>query len=146
MTWTVPKLLAVGIVCAIAAAVSLAYQQKKVSPSPKVEMVAARAPSTIHAIKRRLAGTIVFVDPVTGAIRGPEPGELAELTGANTVARMAAAPPEPQSIAGSNGMFSIAPETMRTEFMTVTRNADGTLTYQCQNPVHRHLKGENHAR
>ena len=146
MKWTVPKLMAVGIVCAMAAAVSLAFQQKKVSPPPKVEMVAARAPAAIQAIERRLEGSIVFVDPVTGEMRAPESGELAELTGASGVARIAAAPPEPQAIAGPNGMFSIAPETMRTEFMTVIRNADGTLTYQCQNPVHRRLSGGNHAR
>ena len=145
MRWTKPKLIAAGLVCAMATGVSVAYQQTKISPAPRVEMVDASAPAGIRAIERRIQGSMVFIDPVTGEMRAPEAGEHAQLAGASGAARVAAVL-EPQAIAGPNETHAIAPETMRMEFLAVERSADGTLSYRCQNPAHKHVKGKNHAR
>ncbi len=75
------------------------------------------------------AGLVIFIDPVTGKIRQPEPGEYEELVGPGLANRVAVPPLEVRR--GPGGSLSVMLDTSFDSFMVVTRQPDGKLSMQC---------------
>lgn len=76
-------------------------------------------------------GAVVFIDPVTGKIRQPEPAEI----GALTAPPAATAPPAVDAPllmkTGPGGAVGVVLDSRFESFMVVTRTPDGKLAMEC---------------
>lgn len=75
------------------------------------------------------AGLVIFIDPATGKIRQPEPGEYEELVGPGLANRLAVRPLEVRR--GPGGTLSVMLDSSFDSFMVVTKQPDGKLSMQC---------------
>jgi hypothetical protein len=70
---------------------------------------------------------MVFVDPATGELRGPEPGEQQMLVSAGRARVAAASAPVPVNLPG--GGVALPADPARMDFLTATKTSDGSITY-----------------
>lgn len=76
-------------------------------------------------------GVRVFIDPVTGKIREPEPEELRQLTpAAPGVARRSMAPLA-APLQGPGGAIGMVLDDSQMVYSVAKKNADGTISFEC---------------
>jgi hypothetical protein len=98
----------------------------------------APAPPEAQNLKRQMQRLIAARDAESGGFRAATPAEQAELRG-NIAARSATlAPPADPTIQLPNGTMALPPDISRLEFLTAERHADGSFTFNCANPLHKH--------
>jgi hypothetical protein len=101
-------------------------------PAKPVEKQAAQAKRAMPAAPATQAGDSgqrVFIDPATGKLREPEPGEIAALQPAAKRSLRAAAAPE--MLAGPGGAVGMAVSEDAMSYSVATVNPDGTLSTVC---------------
>lgn len=77
----------------------------------------------IQPVSQAAKGVRVFIDPETGQVREPDPGEL------GVSSQGVDAPPQP--IVGVNGMEGLRLTDAQMSFAMVRKNADGTVSFEC---------------
>lgn len=94
----------------------------KAPKAPKAEQKKPRAPGA--------GGLVVFVDPVTGQIREPDPSEIGSLV--PPPAADAQAEDKPLAmISGPGGAVGVVLDSRFESYMVVTRTPDGKLAMDC---------------
>jgi hypothetical protein len=76
-------------------------------------------------------GLVVFVDPVTGKIRQPEPSEIGALTAPSAAAAAPAVEPPLLMKNGPGGAVGVVLDSRYESFMVVTKTPDGKLAMEC---------------
>lgn len=99
--------------------------------SPVTAAPSAVVPPHIEEVRRALAGMIVAIDPATGELRAPDAAEVEALTGTAQAARFAV--PRPLDLPGGGAVARTAASSV--DLLTVTRGADGTITYTCSHGI-----------
>ncbi len=123
--------LAVGIPSVLSASLALSQPAppdvKKAVPPGTKPAPAAAAPA------RAAGGLVVFIDPVTGKIREPDPAEIGALTAPSPKTTPAAPAVEPPLEArfGPGGAVGVVLDSRYESFLVVTKRADGTLAMEC---------------
>jgi hypothetical protein len=74
---------------------------------------------------------VVFVDPVTGKIREPEPSEIGGLAGTREAAAGSTADKPLVMKSGPGGAVGVALDSRYETFMVVTKKPDGMLAMDC---------------
>jgi hypothetical protein len=130
-----PLLTGIAVSGCAAALLAQQPQEKKGEAPPAVGQILPRAtvPADIRALATRAQTSMVFVDPVTGESRAPEPGEYEALIGAAAQRRAAPQQPTVLSVLGGEAVRPLAPE-----FLTAVVGDDGTVNYECSAPGHVH--------
>jgi hypothetical protein len=75
------------------------------------------------------AGMVIFIDPATGKIRQPEPGEYEKLVGPAPANQFEKPPLEVKR--GPGGSLAVVLDTSFDSFMVVTKQPDGRLAMRC---------------
>ncbi|HEY3351528.1 MAG TPA: hypothetical protein VGM13_17255 [Thermoanaerobaculia bacterium] len=76
-------------------------------------------------------GLVVFIDPVTGKIRQPEPAEIGALTAPPAAAGVPAVEPPLLMKTGPGGAVGVVLDSRFASFMVVTKTPDGKLAMEC---------------
>lgn len=78
-------------------------------------------------------GLVVFIDPVTGKVRQPEPSEIGALTAPSAGAVPAAPAAEPPLLmkSGPGGAVGVVLDSRFESFMVVSKTPDGKLAMSC---------------
>jgi hypothetical protein len=117
-----------GRVLAFLIPLSLASSLALGQPASPPEKKAVQAREG-HAAPAR--GLVVFIDPVTGKIRQPEPSEIGALT-APPAATVAPAVDAPLLMkAGPGGAVGVVLDSRFESFLVVTKTPDGKLAMEC---------------
>lgn len=74
-------------------------------------------------------GLVIFIDPATGKIRQPEPGEYEKLVGPAPANQFEKPPLEVKR--GPGGSLAVMLDSSFDSFMVVTKQPDGKLSMQC---------------
>ena len=74
-------------------------------------------------------GLVIYIDPATGKIRQPEPGEFETLVGPRPVKPLEVRPLEVRY--GPGGAVGVMLDTSFESYMVVTKQPDGKLSMQC---------------
>ena len=106
---------------------SLAFSPALADDSPRAEKKTAAAPAA------PAKGLVVFVDPVTGKIRQPDPAEIGALTAPPAESATAKPAPEAPLVMkyGPGGAVGVVLDSRYESFMVVTKKPDGTLSMDC---------------
>lgn len=118
------RALAFAIPFSLASSLAFAQDSPPADGKPAAPPGAAAAPAK---------GLVVFVDPVTGKIRQPDPAEIGALTAPKPGAEAARPAPEAplQMKFGPGGAVGVALDSRFESFMVVTKKPDGTLSMSC---------------
>lgn len=116
-----------SLVLALLAGAGMSSVLAQTAPAPAVAPgpVAQQAPAG-------QGGFMAFKDPVTGALRPPEPGEAAALRALIPVPAQPPAPALQRPMAA--GGYSVLLDSSFDSFMVMTRRQDGSLAYDCLTP------------
>ncbi|MEO8054819.1 MAG: hypothetical protein ABI768_06680 [Acidobacteriota bacterium] len=76
-------------------------------------------------------GLVVFIDPVTGKIRQPEPSEIGALTAPPAATAAPAVEPPLLMKTGPGGAVGVVLDSRFESFMVVTKTPDGKLAMGC---------------
>lgn len=76
-------------------------------------------------------GLVVFIDPVTGKIRQPDPSEIGALTAPPAGAAAPVVEPPLLMKTGAGGAVGVVLDSRFETFMVVTKKPDGTLAMGC---------------
>jgi hypothetical protein len=106
---------------------SLASSLALAQPVPPPEKKAAQAREGANAPAK---GLVVFIDPVTGKIRQPEPSEIGALTAPPAAVAPAVEPPLVMKT-GPGGAVGVVLDSRFESFMVVTKTPDGKLAMEC---------------
>jgi hypothetical protein len=111
-----------------------AEEPKPKKDAPAVQDVLPRVeePVLLRGQAPQLEGMKAFKDPATGKLRAPEPGEAVAGAQSRTTA------PAASVVALPEGAIALPLDLSRLEFMTVVREADGSVSYRCSTPGHQH--------
>ena len=117
-----------GRVLAFLIPLSLAPSLALAQAAPPPEEKAAKTRETPAAPAK---GLVVFIDPVTGKIREPQPAEIGALTA--PPAATAAPAPEPPLLmkTGPGGAVGVVLDSRFESFMVITKTSDGKLAMEC---------------
>jgi len=107
---------------------SLASSLALAQPAPPPEKKAAPA---CEGPAAPASGLVVFIDPVTGKIRPPEPSEIGALTAPPAAAAVPAVEPPLLMKAGPGGAVGVVLDSRFESFMVVTKTPDGKLAMEC---------------
>jgi hypothetical protein len=103
---------------------SLAVAQP--APPPEGKAVKAREGPAAPA-----KGLVVFIDPVTGKIRQPDPSEIGALTAPPEATGAPAVEPPLVMKTGPGGAVGVVLDSRFESFMVVTKTPDGKLAMEC---------------
>jgi hypothetical protein len=115
---------ALAFVIPLSLASSLCLAEEAPPPEKKAAAAAAASPQK---------GLVVFVDPVTGQIRQPDPSEIGALTApppGSETAKPAAEPPLQMKF-GPGGAVGVVLDGRYENFLVVTKTPDGKLAMDC---------------
>jgi hypothetical protein len=113
---------------ALAFVVSSSFASLLLAQEPPLPAAKTAAPPGAAAAPAK--GLVVFVDPVTGKIRPPEPGEVGALTAPPPQAAPALEPPLEMRF-GPGGAVGLVLDSRYESFMVVTKKPDGSLAMSC---------------
>ncbi|MBK9062771.1 MAG: hypothetical protein IPL89_06190 [Acidobacteria bacterium] len=115
---------ALAFLVPLSLASSLAFAQP--APPPEKKAAPAREGSAAPA-----QGLVVFIDPVTGKIRQPEPSEIGALTAPPAATAAPAVEPPLLMKIGPGGAVGVVLDSRYESFVVVTKKPDGTLATEC---------------
>jgi hypothetical protein len=125
--------LTVGVVAGgFIAARESANQTKIFEVLPRAEVS-----RELEELKKHLVGSVVFVDPVTGELRSPAPGEVQALAGDRTGG-------DPAVVELPQGGAAVRLGATNIEFLTATRVADGSVALS--HSLRKSAEGGSHVR
>lgn len=112
--------------------ISLVSSSALAEEAPPAEGKAV-APREAPAAPAPAPGLVVFVDPVTGKIRQPDPAEIGALTAPKPGTEAAAPAPEAPLVmrSGPGGAVGIVLDSRFESFMVVRKTPDGKLAMDC---------------
>ena len=120
--------MSAGRVLAFLIPLSLASSLALAQPAPSPEKKAALAREGPAAPAK---GLVVFIDPVTGKIRQPEPSEIGALTAPPATTAAPAVEPPLLMKTGPGGAVGVVLDSRFESFMVVTKTPDGKLAMEC---------------
>jgi hypothetical protein len=131
----------VGLLALASIAPAGAEEPKPKKDAPAVQDVLPKMEvSDMQGLAPQAEAMKAFKDPVTGKLRAPEPGEF--VAGAQT--RTAA--PAAKVVALPAGAIALPLDLSQMEFMTAVREADGSVSYRCADPAHKHAPAQKGGR
>jgi len=114
------------VVLALLACASVPTAMAQATPAGTPPSVVLVQPATAAA-----SGLTAFKDPVTGALRPPEHGEVEALRALVPPAR---APSPPVQVQLANGSFMVRLDASFDSYAVATRGADGLIAFDCLTP------------
>jgi hypothetical protein len=123
-SFVVAVMMVLGAVGAIAQVGGQPPDATKAPPAGKKDVLPQSSQTGVPG-----AGLVVFIDPVTGRIRQPEPGEIGKLVGPPPVTSLTVRPLEVRY--GPGGMVGVMLDSSFDSYMVVSKQPDGTLSMQC---------------
>ena len=122
------SLFALTAVIAVAADQPATPQESKKSTTPAANSTSKDSAAKPAASTAQQGGIVVFIDPVTGQIRQPDPSEIGALVTPTAPAPKA---PEPALIQGPGGAVGARLGGDAMTYMVVTTTPDGKLDMDC---------------